>query len=114
MLFHVSEIHTVIEKLLIKAQDPALFNVWELVESILKNLSKHSLQAYMVHHKFCPLSAFIIMLRGVCVSWSTIKKAFASHLYSLYVQIVADATQRLFSSSFMVAFFFFFLPLVIY
>lgn len=63
MLFHVSEIHTVKKKLLIKAQYPALFNVRELMESILKNLSKHSLQDYREHHKFCPLAAFIIMLR---------------------------------------------------
>lgn len=33
----------------------------ELVESILRNLSKHPLQAYREHHKFCLLAVFIIM-----------------------------------------------------
>lgn len=81
MLFHVSEIHTVIKKLLIKAQYPALFNVWELVQSILKNLSKHSLQAYRDYHKFCPLAAFITMLWGKKGGvGNTTKKVFASHL----------------------------------
>jgi len=52
MPFHISEIHNVKKKLVIKAQYPALFNVQELVQSVLKNLSKHSLQAYREHHKF--------------------------------------------------------------
>lgn len=80
MQFHVSEVHTVKKQLFIKAQDPALFNVWQLVEGILKNLSKNPLQAYGELHKFCPLAASTIMLNEKGVVRNRIKKAFASHL----------------------------------